>query len=272
MGRRPFVRFYHLDWSADAAVDDMTMEEIGTYWTLLVRQMVDGFITLDRMKLRKRLNVETVEEVERLLTPAVLSKFVPYENDPAKLYNKRLAEVIKETDAASWKGKTNATLRWDPALKTPSLESSIEETKPAFNFAPILKEYPERNDKAGWAEGVRLMEESITDEETYKKLWIAVKSYRKEKGRGVKDRQFIMRLDNFMRDWTSYIPASYRPAPELKIVEDSPKPVDNLSKRSDREKAPWVPDRYDSVEMKTMLEEAWPQERRDAWEAGKENP
>lgn len=113
MGKRPFVRFYHMDWAASGSVYNMTMAEVGTYWTLLVRQMVDGYVPSDREKLCRLLNVRTPEEVDALMTPAVTEKFVPVPGNSARMFNKRLAEVIEETDAASQRSTANIAKRWE---------------------------------------------------------------------------------------------------------------------------------------------------------------
>lgn len=274
MGRRPFVRFYHLDWSADTDVDNMSMEEVGTYFTLLVRQMVEGYVTADHARLRKRLNVDSVEDVQRLLTPAVLAKFVPCPEDPTKLYNKRLAEVIQESDAAVTKGLSNAGRRWGTGSVTPpSLESSIEPepARPAFNFQPILADYPPRKNRAGESAGLKYMQDFITEPESYERLWAAVRAYRKE--RSGEDKQYTMQLDNFMKKWDSYVPANFRPSggqPRPEVTPSAEGEAPSTKKRAEREKPPWTPRRYDTPVEAKRLQEAWTPERRQAWEEGRE--
>lgn len=271
MGRRPYVRFYHMDWAASGDVEDMTMAEIGVYWTLLVRQMVDGYVRADREKLRRLLNVETVEEVNALMTPLVSSKFVPLNGDPTKLYNKRLAEVIEETDAASFRGKANVGGRYD--YRTPALEDSLGGK---IDLAAAWKAFPKRrNPSEGYSEGMRLLREIITTEEEYKLFMAAVKNYARTCSKPGHDKQFTKRLDRFMGEWRDHLPKELQveeaPAePKLQAVVDGepqPKRKRVLPKGDD---PPWTPGYRATAREKAWLEAYWTPERQERWWDGED--
>jgi hypothetical protein len=274
MAKREYVRFYHKDWASSGDVQDMTMEEVGVYWTLLVRQMVDGSVTTDRNKLKRLFNVDTVEEVERLLTEKVMSKFVPVEGDPSKLHNKRLSDVIQETDAAIQRGVLNAAKRWDPLpITTESIDPPALTEEGGFDFTPILNEYPrKKRNKGGWNKGIQMMRDYITTEDEYQLLHAAVKNYAKKKA-GEEER-FIKNLDNFLQVWREWVPANFTPTKKAVPANEAAPPSEEgekkLKKRDPKEKPPWEPDGFRTQEMNEYVASKWPEERRQRWLAGED--
>ncbi len=270
MAKREYLRFYHKDWAASGDVQDMTMEEVGVYWTLLVRQMVDGYVTSDRNKLRRVLNVDTVEEVDRLLVDKVLSKFTPFEGDPSKLCNRKLSEVIDETDTAIQRGSDNASKRWNgpaPVTAPPILNADGGRV---FNFASILADYPrKKHNKAGWNKGIQMMQNYITSDEDFQRLASAVKNYAKKKA-GEEER-FIKNLDNFLREWTDWVPTHFQ-APEAK--EESAEQLNTVGKAEVKKprtgKPPWEPGYDDPPALTAKITAWWNEERRQRWLAGEE--
>ncbi len=258
MGKRPFVRFYHLDWKGDGDVEKMSMTEIGTYWTLLVRQMVDRSIESDFNELRRCLNVDTVEQVEALIVPRIRKKWhtskCPYltdknytdcegwncnvaGDDPTRLYNRRLVDVIVETDAARDRGTYNANKGHD-MIRTPSLESSlvakseVEET-PTFDFGELLRIMPKRRVKGsieGWNQGKEMMK-YITTQEEFDDLMAATRQYAKT--RKGEDPAYHISLANWVtKEHRRFVPARA----ETPVIV--PKTTDVLVNGSPRETAP----------------------------------
>jgi hypothetical protein len=244
MGKRPFVRFYHQDWASDGDVGRMSMQEVGVYWTLLVRQMVDRYVPMSFSELRRPLNVFTVDEAVALVTPAIRRKFhtasckdkdcegwycnTPGE-DATRLYNRRLTDVIIETDNASSKGTNNAFKRYEP-VRTSSLESSlvarsdVEET-PNFDFKELLTTMPKRRVKGtldGWEQGKAMLKYIVTQEE-FNDLIAATKAYaRTRKG---EDAAFHISLSNWVtKEYHRFVPAKTEDAPQAS-TEPSSTPV-----------------------------------------------
>jgi hypothetical protein len=264
MGKRPWVRFYHMDWAASGTVQKLTMEEVGVYWTLLVRQMVDGYVDMDIDGLKRLFNVKSDEEVDRLLSKRVMAKFNFLPEDKTKMLNHRLADVIEETDSASFRNKENVNKRYE--LKPSPLKSSSSsdsEPTPTFDFSPILNDYPPN--KGGLTEGLKLMSDTITTEEEYQRLWAAVKAYKRERAqeRDPNDRKkFTMGLGRFMTCWNGYVPKNF-----------SFKPVDNTAPvtpptRAPGEKPPWQPGTYDTEDVKQELNQYWTEDRKKMWLEG----
>lgn len=274
MGRRPYVRFYHMDWAASGDVSNMSMAEVGVYWTLLVRQMVDGYVPADRDKLRRPLNVDTVEEVNALMTPLVTSKFEPLNGDPTRLYNKRLAEVIEETDAASTRGRANVGGRYD--YRTAALEDSLPGGA-KLDYAAAWKAFPKRkNPSEGYSEGMRLLREVITTDEDYRLFMAAVKNYARSCAKAGHDKQFTKRLDRFMNEWRDHLPKELQAVPEA----EAPQPALQVVKDGEPQRArrvlpkgdvpPWTPGYGASEREKQWLAAYWTPDRQERWWNGED--
>jgi hypothetical protein len=242
LGKRPFVRFYHLDWKGDGDVEKMSMQEVGTYWTLLVRQMVDRSIESDFSELQRCLNVRSNEEVDALITPRIRKKFHTSKcvsktcagwttcniegDDTTRLFNRRLVDVIVETDNARDKGFNNAN-KGHGMIRTPPLEASlvsrseVEET-PSFDFGEILKMMPKRRVKGqldGWDRGKEMLK-YITTQEEYNDLLAATRSYAKT--RKGEDPAFHISLFNWVSkgEYQRFVPARSEPVVEVVKVEE----------------------------------------------------
>jgi hypothetical protein len=270
MGKRPWVRFYHMDFASSGYVLDLTMEELGVYWMLLVRQMVDGYVKFDRHKLKRILNVETEEDVDRLLTEKIKSKFVQDRKNPDQWYNERLSEVIDETDSASRNGSANINSRYvklnlhaleKTAAATPASAPEVPAEEQAFDFDAILDEYPKTKNKGGREKSLELLRDTITTEDLFNSFCAALRAFRKAKAG--EDPQFVMRIDKWIQEWREWVPADARQAP-VKPEASSP----GEKKRrvlGPGEKPPWEPARYDTPDRIEEKKRIWPLERQELW-------
>lgn len=267
MGKRPFVRFYHMDWASSGDVQDMSMQEVGVYWTLLVRQMVDGYVTKDRNKLRRVFNVDTVEEVDALLSEKVMIKFVDVPDAPDRMYNRRLEEVIVETDAASNRNTANIRSRYDQ-VKAPPISAGFTMPPTAapldLNYEAVIKEYPKLGmDKPGSSSGIQQMYSEVRSEEDLALLIAAARRYANEnKGQ---PQRFIKSFSNFMREWREWIPKKM--ARHLSVVEQSPTPAPQAQPPAPS-KPPWEDiEPGTSQTVREGVEMYWTEERKREWYA-----
>ncbi len=288
MGKRPFVRFYHMDWASSGDVQDMSMEEVGVYWTLLVRQMVDGNVNMDRTKLRRVLNVDTVEEVDNLLTPKVMSKFVEVPDQPGRMYNRRLIEVIVETDAASSRNQANVRSRYE--IKAPPISAGFQQqaapsqVAPDLDYAPVLMAYPKTMQNGpGWDEGVSMMRALITTEEQLQTLLSAVKAYAAWKKKPTNSGQSIKKFDSFMTNWESWIPKNHRSSHVEREVSPTPSttPAGSPAPKKRRcqldslapgEQPPWIPDESLPESIRKDIVAHWTEEKKQQWLYPDEHP
>ncbi len=259
MAKRPYVKFFHQDWYSDGEVGRMTMEEIGTYWSLLVRQMIDGYVPVDPEDLMHDLHVGTTEEVNRLLTPRVLKKFDKFADNQTRQFNQRLMDIITEVDLLQQKNSQNSEKRWSKPITSPSLESSAED-QPQFDFGPITRAMPRRRKNGrieGWDGGLSLLKYISTQEE-YDERLVAVKNYARE--RHGQDPEFHISFNNFMKsEWVRFVPAGYKPAKaqvktevkeevvEYKTAEEQFLALRAKGKRL--EDPPWFPQATDGEEL-----------------------
>lgn len=265
-----YVRFYPEKWAASGTVQNMTMEEVGVYWTLLVIQMVDGFVPSDPALLVRRLNVKDEEEARRLLTPKVLAKFHPDPQDPAKLYNSKLSEVTSLTMTKKEIGEVSAFKRWNP-------DPMPDPDAAQLDFNRHLKRMPRRKvkgvfDKAGWERGVAMLK-YITTQEEADRLYAAIDAYARE--RRNEDAAYHMSFGNFMCEWENHVPANYK-ASDGAQPEESPAAIDKQGAESaprlDKPKwragdpAPWIVGRYDTAFVKSDKINNWAdRSKREAW-------
>jgi hypothetical protein len=219
----------------------MSMEETGTYWTLLVRQMVDGYLFNDLGEYLKFLNVRSVEDAQRLLTPRVARKFHVADckadgcagwsacagTDPSKkLFNSKLVETIQEMNDDSWRNKNNISNRYKNDFKTAPIDGyssnttpkEVEET-PTFSFNELLTVMPKRKVKGtldGWEQG-KAMLKYITTQEEYNDLLAATKAYaRQRKG---EDPAYHISLFNWVtKEYHRFVP----PKTEAPVEEAKP--------------------------------------------------
>jgi hypothetical protein len=231
VNKRPFVKFFHQDWCSDNDVDNMTMQEVGTYFTLLVRQMVEGHVKSDLSSHLKRLNVASIHEAMMLVTPRVAKKFhtdscnseacsgwtcgIP-SDDASKLYNRKLRDVIRDQDDRSWQNRNNITSRYNGGMPTKSLESSRgsgsgpKEESPAleFDFTELLRTMPKRKVKGsyeGWEQG-KAMLKYVTTQEEFNDLLAATKAYAKT--RKGEDPAYHISLSNWVtKEHHRFVPA-----------------------------------------------------------------
>ena len=259
MAKRPYTKFFHQDWCSDGDVGNMTTEEVGTYWSLLVRQMIDGYVPVDPEDLMRDLHVHSVEEVKRLLTPRVLKKFEKFSDNQTRQFNQRLMEVITETDQAQQRSSENVSKRWSKPVTSPSLESSVED-QPQFDFGPITRAMPRRRKNGrveGWDGGLSLLKYISTQEE-YDERLAAVKNYARE--RHGQDPEFHISFNNFMKsEWVRFVPAGYKPAAQVKV---EPKVEETVTYKTTEEQflalramgkrledPPWFPQATDGEEL-----------------------
>lgn len=224
MNRKPCVNFYHMDWAANGNVLAMTMQEVGIYWTMLVRQMVDGYVDLSRLHIHFK--VATPEDALGMIPDFIRSEFKPLpdeiknrlvedgkftpERAQGLVYNPALKEVM---DAGSYKSDINRANRVrTPELppdepQAPSMVGGPDES-PRMNFDAILVDYPRRKDKKGWDYGIRMMSDIISTDEEFQRLHAAVRAYKRE--RAGEDPKFTKRLDTFMKTWVDYVPSNFK--------------------------------------------------------------
>lgn len=261
--QRPFVRFYHKDWASSGTIQEMTMEEVGVYWTLLVIQMVDGFVPADPKRLIRRLNAKDEADVKRMLTPLIMSKFKPLPDDPTKLYNEKLTEVIAATDAAKQSGSDGAFRRWNP---DPMPE--VDESSEKIDFSAHLKRMPKRKfkgkpDRAGWERGVALLK-YITTQDEADRLYAAIDAYAKE--RNGEDAEYHMSFGNFMKEWESYVPQNYQ-----LTAQPVEKPINQVGvavipKWKMGDTPPWIVNPHETEKMKAMRVAEWAdRSKREKW-------
>ncbi len=278
MGKRPFVRFYHQDWYADGDVNRMSMEEIGTYFSLLVRQMIDGYVPTNPADFHRDLHA-TPEEAERLFTPKIAEKFKKFEDNPAKMYNARLKEVVEETDLARAKGFNNSGKRWErPVSASGSLEASLEDA-PVFDFGPIIRAMPKRrvnNRYEGWEAGVECLK-FITTQEEYDTKLEAVRNYAKT--RKGQDPSMHYRFDNFINSkYKEFLsketasrqdtdtPPKEKPIEVVEAYENTDAKIKALrSKGITIQAPPWDPRNADDDAERNELATRWTEDKRSAW-------
>ena len=276
MTKRPYTKFFHQDWCSDGEVGRMTMEEIGTYWSLLVRQMIDGYVPVDPEDLMYDLHTRSLDEVNRLLTPRVLKKFEKFSDNQTRQFNQRLMDVITETDQAQQRSSENVSKRWSKPVTASSLESATED-QPVFDFGPITRAMPRRRKNGrveGWDGGLALLKYISTQEE-YDERLAAVKNYARE--RHGQDPEFHISFNNFMKsEWVRFIPAGYKPAGALAPkVEKKVEAVAEYKNTHERYLAlvkqgkrigdpPWVAGNFDDEETKATRA-AMTEEQRAKW-------
>jgi hypothetical protein len=281
----------------------MSMAEVGTYWTLLVRQMVEGHVKTDLSEYLKRLNVPNMQEASLLVTPRVAKKFhtancknkmcagwsacnVPGD-DPTELYNRKLVEVIADMDGWSERNKNNVAKRYGE-IKTKPLEAaqqggaSVEET-PIFDFSELLRIMPKRKKNGvaeGWENGKRQLK-FITTQEEFDNLMAATREYaRTRKG---DDAAFHIALDNWLtKEYFRYIPeaATQLPStptavnaaatqPVVEVKRQFPpawlRPEDAVRQLKPGQTPPWIVDTYDLAGRKRAKEQFPDDESKRRW-------
>jgi hypothetical protein len=239
------------------------MEEVGAYFSLLNRQMIDGYVNLDdmdQMIFVLHQNFKTREEAEAkvrsLLSPIVRDRFPAVEDHPGRYVNLRLAEVMAETDAASIKNKMNVEKRY--------ATSAINGPIPVFDFKPIIEAYPRLKmapSEPSRINGIRLMEMTITTQEDYDKLLAAVKNFSNQM-RGRKAHH-IRNFDTFLSTWTSYIPPHL-----LELKQDPQAPAIVVEATPVATDFPWEEREMDTESAKKRKAEYWTEERKQQYLSG----
>lgn len=283
MGKRPFVRFYQQDWACDKFVRSLNMEERGTYFTLLVRQMIDGYIDDNPAELMIDLKAPTLEEAQRLLSPKIMDKFKPYPDAPHRLFNQRLKDVIEEQDASRVSGSTGGQKKVLNSGRVETTSGSVEDAIAAeqFDFGPIIREMPRRRvngNVEGWELGVNTLK-YITTREEYNLLLDAVRNYARSR-RGQDPTRHI-RFDNFVNGrYKEFVSAERLKQAEspvedtaktkkIEVVEqafeDTDAKIKHLRSQKNDISPPWWPKPLYSEEKNKEVAASWSEEDRANW-------
>lgn len=212
-----WVKFYYQSWLVNESISLMTMEERGAYFHLLALQMNNGTVpsfipdNYNYYVVQFAASSTDIEEISnRYVTARVLNKFTPLPDDETRMFNQDLMEIMSQGQAAL-QYAVNKNKALDDQRKAVIEATDIE--VPDFNFTPIVQKFPKRDGLKGIDEGLRLMQNSITTQQEYDMLSIAVDNYKKECFG--KHKTFIKSLSNFMKDWTSYV----TPEQRAKVME-----------------------------------------------------
>lgn len=232
-------RFYYANWIKDTFVRTATVEQLGVYITLLAAQMESGSLPADLPGLHALMPRSlSFEDFCRIWDSGVSAKFEPvtrrwvstgnalqfgYEEQVPpqnRLQNWFCARAMATGAYVKENGRKGSEKRWkDDQLAATSVDPVGEET--SLDFTDVLKDYPKRNDRAGWLEGIRLLRNSISTVEERARFHQAVRAYAR-KCRGV-DRKFVKRFDKFMVEWASYLPhEAVEQEPEAPAPTDTP--------------------------------------------------
>lgn len=255
----------------DESVMFMNMEQIGCYWTLLVHQMSERDIPEDPELLALILKNMDVEYFKTKIWNRLSDRFKPVEGKPGRLHNIHLTSVMVDGDDRRAKladaGKKGASVR--------SLESSLEaysgvdptSTASDIDIKPILNAYPKRRNRVGWDFGVKMVEATVTTKEDADKLLAAVRAYA-SKAKTYSGPDMIKRLDNFMKEWEGWVPATFEEeaqvekssakAEEKEYPANWKRPANAKRNLGYGDRPPWIFGRYDKDDHKATVLARYP--------------
>lgn len=266
-----YYKFFHKKWDKDTDVKLMSIEQIGAYWTLLVLQMNNDCIPGSTKQLASLLKgmdhdyfmTKIWDPPEPL--PPLKNKFKPVEGKEGFLHNLLMTEIMDQ-DKATVRGKKAGGNKSAEVARTDYEKKVLAEVTASsgkkFDFGGMLADFPRRKDRKGFEDGLRLMQDTITEDDEFARLKAAIKAYARE--RLGQDKKYNLRLDSFMKKWTSYVPDDYEEK-ESQATETKQEAVTTIAPTG---RMPWEPGRYDTADVKQRLADYWTEERKQRFLAG----
>lgn len=304
--------WYHQNWNTDGFVVESDYETIGVYILLLHRQMVEGDIpsNIDRLvgQVGHRITKEKFLEIweERGLKYQFKEVRRLWESKPPpsgrasdpkidgvwrdlpeprldrdaspRLHQEFLHQVMENdrriTQSRVKGGETSQTNRFTVQS---SLEASLEEATPTFDFKPIMRLMPKRVKKGkkgwdGWDAGVDLLK-FVTTQEEYDDLLAATQAYAKER-RG-EDAAYHIGFHNWVKgEYRKHVPEGKQPAkqaapeePKVEVVYASTEEKIKALRAQGHAIAapPWTPRPFYSKEEQDEVAARWTEAKRVNW-------